>query len=797
MCILRPIAVALCATFAVLSGLPVRAATADQTLLLDVMINGNAIGRTGQFTMRDGMLFATRVELAAIGLKVPEGMPGTKDGLVALSALPGIVTRVDEVAQRLFVEAGPEQLLPNMFGAGTNAGPIKLDSGTGATLNYDIAGTEFAGVGSGAGAFDFRLFSPYGVASTTALAFAGDSPAGPGANAVIRLDSTYVYSDFNDLMRFSAGDFINGSLNWTRPVRLAGLQVSHDFSMRPDLVTFPLPVVAGTASVPSTVDVLVNGLHQFSGQTQPGPFQVPQLPVTVGANTVQLSVTNTLGQQVQVTLPFYASENLLAPGLDTFSFEGGFVRRNWGIISDDYGDFAVSGTYRRGVSESATLESHIEATRGAFMGGFGAVANAFDFAVIDVSAAGSTAHGLTGAEFAIGAQRLGRDWSFGVSALVTTPDFRDISALNGDPVPRLQLNANAGISLGRWGSFGVAYTSVDRDAAVVAQNVVAATTRLTPGLANAPFQVLPAEHAHILSASYSVQIHPFSFYATGFRDFARGGGSGFTIGLVLPLGPRSSVSASGGANSGSSGYGQLQSQQSVVVPGDWGYNVYAAFGGLDHQFAQAQYESQWGLVTAGVDREAGQVSYRGEVQGAFSVADGALFASNIVTDSFAIVDTDGVAGVHVLSENRVMGKTDIDGQLLVPNLRSFDINHLAIDPLDVPADASLAATTKGVRPQDRAGVVVEFPIHVSHGALITIVTKDGKPVPVGSSAELAATKSVVEVGYDGQAFVEDLSNENTLRVQLPDGRRCTVSFAYQPQPGNIPKIGPITCEDSP
>ncbi len=514
--------------------------------------------------MRDGTLFATPDELAAIGLKVPEGAYKTSDQLVPLRDLPHVTTRIDEAAQQIFIEAGRDELLPNVLGAGTNAGAIEVESGTGATLNYDVTGTSSAGVGSGAGAFDLRVFSPYGVASATAIAFAGASPTGSDENEVIRLDSSYIYSDADDLMRFTAGDFINGGLSWTRPVRLGGVQVTHDFSMRPDLVTFPLPVVEGTASVPSTVDVLVNGLQQLSSQTQAGPFQVPQLPVNVGANTVSLAVTNALGQQVTLTLPFYASDDLLAPGLDTYSFDAGFVRRNWGVISDDYGDFAVSGTYRRGVSDSLTLESHVEATHGAFMGGLGAVVNAFNFAVVNAAAAGSTAHGETGAEFSVGAERLGPDWSVGVSAFFATPHFRDIAALEGDPVPRLQINANAGISFGHWGSVGVAYTSIDRDAAVVASNIVA-----PPGPSDAPFLVIPAEHAKILSANYSVQVDTFSIYAMAFKDFVRGGGSGFNIGLTIPTGPRSSASASVGENSGSAAYGQLQAQQSAVVPGDW------------------------------------------------------------------------------------------------------------------------------------------------------------------------------------------------------------------------------------
>ena len=45
-----------------------------------------------------------------------------------------------------------------------------------------------------------------------------------------------------------------------------------------------------------------------------------------------------------------------------------------------------------------------------------------------------------------------------------------------------------------------------------------------------------------------------------------------------------------------------------------------------------------------------------------------------------IVDINGVPGVRILSENREYGRTESDGRLLVPDLRSYDINHIAIDP---------------------------------------------------------------------------------------------------------------------
>jgi outer membrane usher protein len=118
------------------------------------------------------------------------------------------------------------------------------------------------------------------------------------------------------------------------------VQLTSDFSLRPDLVTFPLPSVSGVAAVPSTVDVLVNGNRLLSQQVKAGPFQIPQLPVVTGAGTVSMAVTNALGQQVNVELPFYASSSLLKPGLQTFSAAAGLVRNNWGLVSNDYHGFA-------------------------------------------------------------------------------------------------------------------------------------------------------------------------------------------------------------------------------------------------------------------------------------------------------------------------------------------------------------------------------------------------------------------------------------------------------------------------
>jgi outer membrane usher protein len=158
-----------------------------------------------------------------------------------------------------------------------------------------------------------------------------------------------------------------------------------------------------------------------------------------------------------------------------------------------------------------------------------------------------------------------------------------------------------------------------------------------------------------------------------------------------------------------------------------------------------------------------------------------------------VVDTAGAGGIHVLYENRPEGVTDSSGRLLVPDLRSWDVNHLSIDPSDVPVDAQVPYTDRLVRPPDRSGVVVKFPIRRTNGALLVLVDETGHPIPVGSTATLQATGVVEPVGYDGEAFVENLGKANQVVVQLPTDGRCVVSFGYTPTPGTIPKIGPLTC----
>ncbi|WP_419825606.1 hypothetical protein [Sphingomonas sp.] len=251
---------------------PCRASAADEPLLLDVLINGQAIGKIGEFVVRDAVVLARRDELEDLGIAMPApAVPPPPGDLVPLADVPGLASRLDGATQTIFITASDDRLAPTLLGRPDAKGDAgRIESGTGATLDYELFGTS-AEHGAGAdGLLDLRVFSPRGVASTGLILRAGDRHWGSGGSHLLRLDTTYTVSDVAWLQRLRLGDFITGALDWMRPIRLAGAQIVRDFGLRPDLVTFPVPSVSGSVAVPSSIDVLVNGTEQFGGAVPAG-----------------------------------------------------------------------------------------------------------------------------------------------------------------------------------------------------------------------------------------------------------------------------------------------------------------------------------------------------------------------------------------------------------------------------------------------------------------------------------------------------------------------------------------------
>ena len=76
-----------------------------------------------------------------------------------------------------------------------------------------------------------------------------------GSGTTVRLDSALIVDSPATHSSFKLGDGISVAGDAQHSVRFGGIQWGTDFSTTPEVITFPLPALRGSASVPSTVDL--------------------------------------------------------------------------------------------------------------------------------------------------------------------------------------------------------------------------------------------------------------------------------------------------------------------------------------------------------------------------------------------------------------------------------------------------------------------------------------------------------------------------------------------------------------
>ena len=740
-------------------------------LMLDVQLNGQPRG-LARFQWREGALWAMPQALAELGFRLPAGLAGAQ----RLDALPGVTVDYDAARQWVRLTAPLELLDLKTTVIDTEARPARSASASpGALLNYDLFATRGRDGAASLSAFtELRAFSGNAVFSSTALTqYQRGSSAQPWTDDTVRLDSTLSYSLPDDMVTVRLGDTLTGALPWSRATRIGGIQIARNFGLQPYRATAPLPSFIGSATLPSDVELFINGVRQYSGQVPPGPFQLNALPSINASGTAQVVLTDALGRATTLDFSLYEQGRLLAPGLSDWSVDLGWVRRNYGLRSFDYAsDPSVSGVWRRGLTDSLTVEAHGEATRGLALAGAGAVWQMGAFGLLSGAVSRSTHRAGSGTQW-YGAYtwRQGA-FSLGLSGSRTQGDYRDVASLEGTPPPRGVGRASIGYSAGALGSFSLSYLYL--------RPVDQAATRYA---SLSWFRSLGRSTS--LSAGFNQNLDRRSERSLFVNlTWSWDSAQSFSVGMQRD-GGRTSATAS--------------AQSATPTEGGWGWRVAGRAGEPGTSTggqAEVDYLGRYGRVQAGLSDFGGgsRYGYLGASGAVVLMGGGGVFASRRIDDAFAVVSTDGVPGVPVKLENRPVGQTDSQGLLLVVPVNAYQDNKLAIDPMHLPSDVRIDRTEALATPTDRAGVRVRFGITPVRAASVRLVDGQGRPLPLGSSVTVeGASRPPARVGYDGLVYLEDLQESNMLDVQAPQGR-CRVPLAWQRGPaGAVPQIGPLRC----
>jgi len=150
-----------------------------------------------------------------------------------------------------------------------------------------------------------------------------------------------------------------------------------------------------------------------------------------------------------------------------------------------------------------------------------------------------------------------------------------------------------------------------------------------------------------------------------------------------------------------------------------------------------------------------------------------------------------------------VGRTDSDGEILIPDLLSYQNNKVGLDIGDLPLDYQVPAKETSLVPRFRSGVFHDF--RVKRFKAVTgqvIASKAGKEI-VLRLGRLTLTAAGEErscpTGFNGEFYLENLPAGRHIAALLVQGERYRCPIDVPESEDLLVETGEVICEqvDSP
>lgn len=712
-------------------------------MLLAVALNGQPPSEPVYVAFHDGEFYIQPDELQTLGLN-PAALPAPRDHGYALRDLAGPVFTIDVLEQSMTMDVDPDYLVGHHLGRGTGApsGPTPPSS-LSAVVNYDLSAGADGDSDWWAGSVNSAVAKGSMFCEDSRLYRSRDDTS-------VRLGNRCVWDMPDKVLSVSIGDTISNSAVLGQPVRYGGVRIGTNYGLAPSFMTQPYLSLAGTARVPSVLEIWTNQMLQERRDLPPGPFRIDDLPAYNGAGEMRAVIRDGSGTPITIRKSFYSDPALLAPGLSDWSLEYGWQRRDAFSPDDRYDREAFAAfTGRHGVSDRLTLGVRGEHFDDLDMLAANAYVRLWQLGTVEVGAAGSRMGNSVGRARVLGFSRRSRYWSVAVREQRASSEFVELGYEVPGSIPAVQRRFSLSLPLWRGTAFSVGRVSQEYhdERADRAFNTAGLTLSL------------PANAAMLMSV---------------FRPVGEDADTRYSVALTVPLGRRRSLSASG---SGADLEDQSVTWQTSPPAGP-GTGYRASAGRL---FGEPVQE---GSVTAQNQNTRLRLfgRRRGDTSNGYAELDGTFIAnreglsiSRARPGSYAIVNA-GAPGVRVFRDNHLMGHTGENGKLVVPGLLPYQDNRLRLAPEDLPLNAQMENDGRVVVPGKHQALAVAFPVTFLRYVNLHLVRHNGEPVPAGARADLVGGGSTVVGRYGLLYHALDDAGRLAGTVSWSDGE-CRFSMS--------------------
>jgi len=592
-----------------------------------------------------------------------------------------------------------------------------------------------------------------------------------------RTKTQLTYDREEHLQRWVVGD-IQGT-SGIASASLAGLHVFKNFSMDSTLVTTPGLETSITLDTASEVEVLMDGVSVYKGNFLAGVLNLKDIPFyRSGSIQAELVVRDAFGRVHHYNQMLYGSVGMLAQGLSEYDYALGVARSNTGFVTSYGKKTMFYGHYRYGVASWFTpalgLESdgqyaRINMTSSVLLGEYGQV---------DTQFAASRLMAGSGYFVRINYNDVGSE-VFSPSVFFSTQSLA-YGGLNDAPKDVLSTQSEVGASLstymegvggltGRW--------SQTKDYA----NNKGQTTSLVFN-SNLPGNIS-------LTTQFTRQRR--ATQATS-NQISASLGHSFSNGLYL--------SASYDTSNNQNATFSLQLQWSPPLGEGFGFTetLNQQANGSPSSYSRVEYRNQYAetSLSATTGQQTGQ--YQARLRSAFVWTEGGVYVSRPVRDSFALVRVNGVHDpVKVKLRNQDIGKTNDDGEMIVPYMNAYSDDVIAIEPEALSFGYKISKTSQNIVTSYRGGGLVEFDVEKLQMVEGTIVYQIGNQTTPAQYSTIEfmhdGKKKTTVVGDGGALYLENLkAGVYTLKV-YDDVHTCHVDVHVSESDNMVNDLGRIVC----
>ncbi len=588
----------------------------------------------------------------------------------------------------------------------------------------------------------------------------------------VRLNTTFRITDVPNIRTIEFGDVYSQDSYFNTVLRIGGIRVGTDYSLRPDIITYPLPDFAGETALPSSVDIFVDNAKVFSKELKPGPFEIRDIPVISPEGKMRVVIRDVLGREKVVEIPYITSLNLLKKGLSEYSFSAGFLRKNYLIKDFDYSKFVLSGMYKKGFTDRFTGEANLYLQgQDGLNTGFSAYYLLGKFGLLSPKIAFSydKNNSSTGFQYGLEYGKSFKLLNIRLTAIKSDKNFFQPSSVVGKP--KDYYNAFLGFNLFSFGSLSLSY--VKRS-------------------------YVDAEDNTNINISYSKNffkrlsfILTYNIYKSDEkRETFRGA-------ISMPLGSSHSGKFTYQDNKKQKYY-SLRLSKNLAGKKGLGYDVSA-----DRTDSYSRIFSRFNLstemadlfshvsYTTGYNRD---LSYRLGLRGDLIYMDGNFYIKRKSYDSFGIVKIEPpVKGAEITVNNRPIGKTDENGILFIPTLYAYNPNEIRINPESLDMKTYIEKNIYSFVPYKEHGYILKFKSKKMNSVRLRIEF-EGEPPPAGTGFYVDGNK-IGMLGFNGKAFIENITEgEHTIEIDYGYGK-CSFKVNIDKSVINkvVPFIGKYKC----